>query len=82
MDVGKAKFEHKVGAGLGSVFEAVKKQLQESEACRHLVAAGKETLLAVRAVLDSKIRLLEELSKPPEEESGEATSEPRRIEVE
>ena len=81
--MGKVKVEYNIGPGLGAVIEAVKKRVQQSEPCRHLVAAGKETLLAVRALLDAKIRVLEELSSPPSEqpeESGE--TEGRKVEVE
>ena len=80
--MGKVKVEYNVGPGLGAVIEAAKKQLRQNEACRHLVAAGKEMLLAVRAALDSKIRVLDELSTPPPEEPSEEKPQGRTIEVE
>ncbi|MBC7288865.1 MAG: hypothetical protein H5T86_12685 [Armatimonadetes bacterium] len=47
-----------------------------------MVAAGKECLLAVRSVLDAKIRFLEELAREPGEQPQAESGEPRRIEVE
>jgi hypothetical protein len=47
--------------------------VQGSEPCRHLAAAGREGLLALRAVLDAAVRHLDMLSRPPESRGGEAS---------
>lgn len=80
--MGNMKFELNLPRGLRNLTEAVRTHLRECEACRHMVAAGKECLLAVRSVLDAKIRFLEELAREPGEQPQAESGEPRRIEVE
>ncbi|MCX7598394.1 MAG: hypothetical protein N2512_05945 [Armatimonadetes bacterium] len=55
--------------------EKLRKRLADSEVARHLLAADRELLLAVRAVIDGKVKWIESLtqvSSPAETNGGPA----------
>ena len=66
--------------GLEAILEGLREHLrshvQRSEVCRHLVAANRELLLAIRSAIDRRIQFIEHLLTEEEKEQPQAKKIP------